>query len=146
MRLIHQTGKRQHDEIAKRFGAAGLDGEVLPFIDNMPGAFAQADLVVCRSGAGAVAELAAAGKPSLLVPFPFASDNHQQKNAEAFERAGAARLILDRDLHGARLFDEIRALASDPGALASMTENLRQFARPDAAERAAQVLEDIACR
>jgi len=146
VRLIHQTGIRQHGEIAKRFGATGLDGEVLPFIDNMPAAFAQADLIVCRSGAGAVAELAAAGKPSLLVPFPFASDNHQQKNAEAFERAGAARLILDRDLHGARLFDEIRDLASDPGALASMTEKLRQFARPDAAERAAQVLEEIACR
>lgn len=145
VRLIHQTGVSQYEEIAKRFGSAGIDGEILPFIDNMPGAFAQADLVVCRSGAGAVAELAAAGKPSILVPFPFAADNHQQKNAEALERAGAAKLILDRDMQGARLFDEVRALAFDPEALRRMGEKVRQFARPDAAERAASVLEEVAC-
>ena len=73
--------------------------------------------VVCRSGAGAVAELAAAGKPAILVPFPFAADQHQLKNAEAFVRAGAASLILDRDMNGRVLFDEIAELSSEPGRL-----------------------------
>src|SRR5205823_3520084 len=99
-RIIHQTGAAQHSEIAEEFGKTGLDGEVVPFIQDMPGAFARSDVVVCRSGAGAVAELAAAGKPAILVPFPFATDNHQQKNAEALLRANAARMMLDRDLNG----------------------------------------------
>ncbi len=76
--------------LAAEFRETGLAGEVAAFIPDMPAAFAQADLVVCRSGAGAVSELAAAGKPSILIPFPFAADQHQLKNAEAFERAGAA--------------------------------------------------------
>ena len=80
-----------YERIAKRLRRRGLDGEVVPFIADMPAAFAQADLIVCRSGAGAVAELAAAGKPSILVPFPFAADQHQLKNAEAFARAGRPR-------------------------------------------------------
>ena len=81
---------------ARRVRRSGLPGEVAPFIDDMPAAFAEADLVVCRSGAGAVSELAAAGKPSVLVPFPFAADDHQTRNAEAMERAGAARLVRTR--------------------------------------------------
>src|SRR5580658_9797641 len=88
--IVHQSGPAACDELRVAFSESGLDGEVLPFIADMPGAFAQADLVVCRSGAGAVAELAAAGKPSILSPFPFAADQHQLRNAEAFARAGAA--------------------------------------------------------
>ena len=84
-----------HDELAKEFAESGLAGEIVPFIGDMPAAFAQADLVICRSGAGAVSELAAAGKPAVLVPFPFAADDHQTKNAEAMERAGAAILSSD---------------------------------------------------
>ena len=82
-----------------------------------PAAFAQADLVVCRSGAGAVSELAAAGKPSVLIPFPFAADQHQLKNAEAFERAGAARLSLDRDWNGQRFFETVRESIRDRARL-----------------------------
>jgi UDP-N-acetylglucosamine--N-acetylmuramyl-(pentapeptide) pyrophosphoryl-undecaprenol N-acetylglucosamine transferase len=146
VRLIHQTGVREHEQIATRFPGAGIDGEVVPFIQDMPGAFRQADVVVCRSGAGAIAELAAAGKPAILVPYPFATDNHQQKNAEALARAGAAHLIPDRDLQGARLFDEIARLASDPGELERLSDAVRRFAKPHAAERAADILEEIACR
>ena len=146
-RFVHQTGPRQHEELAKRFAEFGLEGEIVPFIQDMPSAFARADLVVCRSGAGAIAEVAAAGKPAILVPFPFATDNHQQKNAEAFQRAGAARLALDRDLTGARLFDEVKALVrDDTGALARMGEAARRLAKPGAAQRAADVLEEVACR
>jgi UDP-N-acetylglucosamine--N-acetylmuramyl-(pentapeptide) pyrophosphoryl-undecaprenol N-acetylglucosamine transferase len=92
-----------------------------------------------------VAEIAAAAKPAILVPFPYAADNHQQKNAEALQRAGAARMVLDRDMHGARLFDEVKTLVADTGALDRMTEAVRRFARPGAAERAAEVLEEVAC-
>ena len=146
VRLIHQTGTREHEQIAARFLTAGIDGEVVPFIRDMPDAFRQADIVVCRSGAGAIAELAAAGRPAILVPYPFATDNHQQKNAEALARAGAAHLILDRDLQGARLFDEIARLACEPGELERMSDAVRRFAKPHAAEQAADILEEVACR
>lgn len=88
VRFIHQTGVPAYEALAKDFQASGLPGEVSAFVDDMPAAFSRADLIVCRSGAGAVSELAAAGKPSVLVPFPFAADDHQLKNAQAFERAG----------------------------------------------------------
>ena len=114
LRIIHQTGPGAYEEWRAAFEASGLEGEVLPFIADMPAAFAQADLVVCRSGAGAVAELAAAGKPSVLSPFPFAADQHQLRNAEAFARAGAARLVEDGEMTGERLFEAVAQLAADP--------------------------------
>ena len=143
VRFIHQTGRTMHEELAREFAEAGLDGEVMPFIDKMPDAFAQADLVICRSGAGAMAELAAAGKPSILVPLPTAADDHQLHNARAFESAGAGRLVLDRDMNGRRLFDEVKALTSDPAALSTMGENARRFAHPDAARRTADLMEQV---
>ena len=100
VRLIHQTGLAMHEELETGFAHTGLAGEVSAFITDMPAAFAQADLIVCRAGAGAVSELAAAGKPSLLIPFPFAADDHQLKNAEAFERAGGGRTVARSGLDG----------------------------------------------
>ena len=144
VRFILQTGKPEFEPLHAEFSASGLDGELRPFIDDMPAAFRGADLIICRSGAGAVAELAAAGKPSILVPFPFAADDHQLRNAQAFERAGAARLVLDRDWTGAKLFEMIQALAADRDALDRMGRSARQFAHPGAAERAAQILEEVA--
>ncbi len=142
VRILHQTGRPAFEELRDEFARTGLAGEVTPFIANMPEAFAQADLIVCRSGAGTVAEVAAAGKPSLLVPFPFAADDHQRRNAEAFERGGAARVVADKDLSGERLFQEITALAGESGRLEMMGESARQFARPGAAQRAAEILID----
>ena len=109
-----------------------------------PAAFAAADLIVCRAGAGAVAELAAAGKPSVLVPFPYAADDHQLHNAEAFERAGAARLVLDRDWTGAKLHETVMSLAADRTELDRMGEAARRFAHPGAAKRAAEILVEVA--
>jgi len=91
-----------------------------------------------------VAELAAAGKPSVLVPFPFAADDHQLHNAEAFARAGAAKLVLDRDFTGAKLHETVRALAAGRDALDRMGEAARKFAHPGAARRAAEILEEVA--
>lgn len=132
------------ESVASAFTQAGMAGTVTDFIADMPLAFAEADLIVCRSGAGAVAELAAAGKPSILVPFPYAADDHQLKNAEAMVHAGAARLVRDSELSGQRLFDEVTALARNPGAMAEMASKARRLARPGAAQRAADVLEEVA--
>ncbi len=144
VQLIHQTGVEAWAEFDAAFRAAGLAGEVVPFIDDMPGAFARADVVVCRSGAGAVAELAAAGKPSILVPFPFAADDHQLRNAEAYAQAGAARLVRDEEMTGRRLYEEVAALAGDADALDRMGRAARSLARPGADRRAADLLEELA--
>jgi UDP-N-acetylglucosamine--N-acetylmuramyl-(pentapeptide) pyrophosphoryl-undecaprenol N-acetylglucosamine transferase len=144
IRMVLQAGREAHAELAREFAATGLEGQVVPFIDDMPAAFAAADLVVCRSGAGAVAELAAAGKASILAPFPFAADDHQRRNAEALASAGAARVVPDRELTGRRFFEEIRSIAEEAGLLERMGEAVRRFAHPRAAERAAEALEEAA--
>ncbi len=145
IRVIHQAGAKPAAEIATAFGESGVDGRVVPFLDDLAAAFAEADLVVARSG-GTVAELAAAGKPSILVPYPFATDGHQLRNAQAFERVGAARLVLDKDLTGERLFKEIMALTKSPDILETMAKAAKSLARPGAAERAAQVLEEVVAK
>lgn len=144
VRIIHQTGAAEYESLAAEFKQSGIDGEVVPFIKNMAERFEQADLVIGRSGAGGVNEIAAAGMPSLLIPFPFAADDHQKKNAEALVNAGAARLIPDAEFTGAKLFQEVESLRNDPGTLSRMRAHVRQFARPGAAERAAAVLEEAA--
>lgn len=146
VRWIHQTGAQDYAQMAAAFAASGLEGEVAPFIEDMPQAFAQSDLVVCRSGAGAVAELAAAGKPSILVPFPFAADDHQLRNAEAMVRAGAARLIPDAACSGEALYQAIRELAKEPGLLERMGAAAHILARPEALRRTAEILEEAAAR
>ncbi len=144
VRIVHQTGSASFDALREEFARSGVAGEVVPFIAGMPGAFAEADLVVCRSGAGAVSELAAAGKPSVLVPFPFAADDHQTRNAEAMERAGAARLVRDRELTGERLAETVLDLGRSADALERMGAAARRLARPGAARKAADILEEEA--
>jgi UDP-N-acetylglucosamine--N-acetylmuramyl-(pentapeptide) pyrophosphoryl-undecaprenol N-acetylglucosamine transferase len=144
IRLVLQTGMPMYEEISAEFRKTGLPGEVTPFIADMPRAFDEADLIVCRSGAGAVSELAAAGKPSVLIPYPFAADQHQLKNAQAFERAGAARVARDRDWNGQTCFETIRALCEDRRELTAMGECARKLAHPGAARRAAEILSEAA--
>lgn len=146
IRWIHQTGAQDFEETAAIFQSCGCDGQVVPFIENMPQAFAQCDLIVCRAGAGAVSELAAAGKPAVLIPFPFAADQHQLRNAEAMAKAGAARLILDQELTGEELFNTIQSISTQPGLLEKMGSEARKFAYPNAAARAVQILEEEAGR
>jgi UDP-N-acetylglucosamine--N-acetylmuramyl-(pentapeptide) pyrophosphoryl-undecaprenol N-acetylglucosamine transferase len=144
VRMIHQTGAAAFEELAPRFRASGVSGEIHAFLNDMPAAFACAHLVVSRAGMGAVSEIAAAGKPSILVPLPTASDQHQLRNAQALERAGAALLIPDRELTGARLAQEITRLAAEPERLEAMARAARTFARPGAARRVAEILESLA--
>jgi UDP-N-acetylglucosamine--N-acetylmuramyl-(pentapeptide) pyrophosphoryl-undecaprenol N-acetylglucosamine transferase len=142
VRLIHQAGERAFADLAPKFRASGVAGEIPAFLDDMPRAFAEADVIVSRAG-GTVSEIAAAGKPSILVPLPTAADQHQLRNAEAFEKAGAARLVPDSEMTGARLVEEVTRLAREPGLLAKMGQAARALARPGAAQRAADVLESF---
>jgi UDP-N-acetylglucosamine--N-acetylmuramyl-(pentapeptide) pyrophosphoryl-undecaprenol N-acetylglucosamine transferase len=144
VRWIVQTGAYDRDETEHAFKESGLAGCVSAFIDDMPAAFSEADLVVGRSGAGAVAELAAAGKPSILVPFPFAADDHQARNAEAMQRAGAARMVLEKDFSGRILFELVEELRRSPQKLQEMAEAARRAGKPGAAARAADCLENAA--
>ena len=144
VRIVHQSGAAEYEPLVKEFETAGVAGEVVPFIQDMAEAFAQADLVIGRAGAGGVSEIAAAGMPSILVPFPFAADDHQRRNAEALVKAGAARIISDKDFNGARLFEEVEALRTNVHELTEMRARVRQFSHPGAAERAADAMEESA--
>jgi len=141
LKLVHQTGPASRDEVAEGYNAAGRKAEVLAFLDDMETRFAQADLVLCRSGATTAAELTAAGKASVLVPFARAADDHQRGNARALEAAGAARMIEEKDLTPERLAGVLTELLSDPAKLTAMEEAARTLARPDAAARVADLLE-----
>jgi len=143
VRFLHQTGAGQAGNLAEEFAATGLAGEVKPFFEDMPGAFAQAHLIICRSGAGAVSELAAAGKASVLIPYPFAADNHQMKNAESFVRAGASLLVPDSEWTGKKFFETVSNLISERGVLKAMSVAAKSLAKPGAAARAADILENI---
>ncbi len=139
--VLHQAGARNVETTRAAYAATGADPSrwrVEPFLDEMPAQFAEADLVVARGGASSVAELAAAGKPSLLVPFAAAADEHQKRNAEEMVLAGAAVMLEEPDLDvPGRLMDALAGLLSDPERLARMAAAARTQAHPDAAERIA---------
>lgn len=141
VRIVHQTGPASQEEVAAAYKAAGREAEVLAFLDDMQARFAQADLVLCRSGATTAAELTAAGKASVLVPFALAADDHQRSNARALESAGAARMIEEKDLTPERLAAVLGELLGDTARLTAMEEAARKLARPDAAARVADLLE-----
>jgi UDP-N-acetylglucosamine--N-acetylmuramyl-(pentapeptide) pyrophosphoryl-undecaprenol N-acetylglucosamine transferase len=141
LRIVHQAGANLHDEVRQGYAAAGREAEVTPFIDDMERRFAEADLVVCRAGATSAAELAAAGKPSVLVPFAKAADDHQRHNALALQNAGASRMVEEKDLSGASLAAAIQDALSSPQRLQAMEQAARGLARPDAAARVADLLE-----
>lgn len=129
----HQAG-RTLDAAQAAYGATDVDADVDAFIDDMAEAYAWADLVVCRSGALTVAELAAAGLGALLIPFPYAVDDHQTANGGYLVERGAAELIQQRDLDAPRLADCLRRLSADRGHLLAMAESARTAARPRATE------------
>jgi UDP-N-acetylglucosamine--N-acetylmuramyl-(pentapeptide) pyrophosphoryl-undecaprenol N-acetylglucosamine transferase len=114
------------------------------FLDDMPRRFEAADLVLSRSGASTVAELAAAGKPSLLIPFPQAADDHQRKNAEVFVQANAAAMLIEADLTAEKLSSTLLDLLGDRERLQTMAERARTLAHPDASRRIAAMVQSIA--
>jgi UDP-N-acetylglucosamine--N-acetylmuramyl-(pentapeptide) pyrophosphoryl-undecaprenol N-acetylglucosamine transferase len=145
-RVVHQAGAKHIDALQANYAAAGLnvgdDLQLVPFIEDMASAYASADLVICRSGAMTVSEIAAVGVAALFVPFPFAVDDHQTTNAAFLVSQGAAHLIQQRDLSAAGLADWLRSQSRE--SLAGMAERARELAKPDAAERVARVCADVA--
>jgi UDP-N-acetylglucosamine--N-acetylmuramyl-(pentapeptide) pyrophosphoryl-undecaprenol N-acetylglucosamine transferase len=133
LRVIHQTGERDYNDAQAAYAAFGGSVEVHRFMDDMPAFFARADLVLCRSGASTVAEITAAGKPAIFVPFPRAADDHQRRNAEALERAGAAVVLEETTLDQVWLVDTVQALIEDPSRLRRMSQAARSLAHPSAA-------------
>ncbi|PYT03295.1 MAG: undecaprenyldiphospho-muramoylpentapeptide beta-N-acetylglucosaminyltransferase [Acidobacteria bacterium] len=135
--ITHQTGESDFETTRLAYAEAGFDdADVKPFIHDMADQFARADVLICRSGATTVAEVAAAGKAAIFIPFPFATDDHQRKNAEAFERVGAGRVILQKDLTPARLAGELHRLMEQPDEIDRMEEASRGLGRADSTERA----------
>ena len=145
LRITHQTGEADFEKVARAYLDAGWgeQAEVRRYIDNMVQAFAAADLVICRAGATTTAELIAAGKAAIMIPFPLAADDHQRKNAEALVAQDAAKMILQQELNGERLAGEIRQLVQLPGELGKMEMASRKLARGDAAAAAVDLMQEL---
>ena len=134
MSIIHQTGEKDLDEVKAGYQREGFNAEVLPFIHDMADAYRRTDLVICRAGATTVAEVTACGKACIFIPFPYATDDHQRKNAEALVEKGAGFMLLNMDLSGKSLAHMIRELVDDRERLHIAGMCARQLARPDAAK------------
>ncbi len=145
--ILHQAGARHAEttEAAYTAGGAAPDRwKVQAFLEDMPKQFADSDLILARSGASTVAELAASGKPSLLVPFPQAADDHQRRNAEVLVDGGAAAMMLEQDMSAEALLDKLCGMLTDRQALDQMAERARTFAHPRAAARIAEMVAALA--
>ncbi len=142
--IVHQTGERDYNAVRVAYARREFKAEVLPFIENMAERFAQADLIVCRSGAITVAEVAAAGRAAIFIPFGAATDAHQTRNAEAMQSAGAARLLPQSELTPERLTSEIFSLLDQPRRITEMEQRARELARPRAVGDIVDLLEGLA--
>jgi len=142
--IIHQTGERDYNDALAAYKPLGESAEVFKFIEDMPAAFARADMVVCRSGASTVAEIAAAAKPAVFVPFPRAADDHQRVNAEALAKQGAAVVVEESKLEGVWLAETVATLLQDPRRLQAMSQAARQLSHPNAARDIAAMAARVA--
>lgn len=140
--VVHQSGRRHIEALRAAYAQAGVRAEAVDFIDDMARAYAQSDLVICRAGALTCAELAAAGVASVLVPFPFAVDDHQTMNARFLAQAGAAVLLPQKDMNPRRLTDLLMSFTR--AQLAGMARRARELARPQATRDVAAVCEGLA--
>ena len=139
LKIVHQTGAKEFEPVQAGYAAADFPADVRAFIDDMPGAFSAADLIVCRSGASTVAEITAAGKPAIFIPFPRAADDHQTKNAEAIANASGAVLMRESELTPEKLATAITDLFTDRVRLARMATNAHRMSHTDAAGRVAEI-------
>jgi UDP-N-acetylglucosamine--N-acetylmuramyl-(pentapeptide) pyrophosphoryl-undecaprenol N-acetylglucosamine transferase len=142
--IVHQTGERDYNAVRVAYARREINAEVLPFIGNMAERFAQADLIVCRAGAITAAEVAAAGRAAIFIPFGASTDSHQLRNAQEMERAGAARLIPEPQLTAERLVREIFGLLDRPADLHAMAANARHLAKPHAVQEIVNLIEGVA--
>lgn len=142
--ITHQTGESDFDKVQAGYTNDGWgEADVRRYIYDMVAEFEKADVVICRAGATTCAELAAAGKAAIMVPLPTAADDHQRKNAEALQRAGAAKMILQKDLTGERLANEISRLVEDPERISEMSGAAKKLGRSDAAKMSVDIIEEL---
>jgi UDP-N-acetylglucosamine--N-acetylmuramyl-(pentapeptide) pyrophosphoryl-undecaprenol N-acetylglucosamine transferase len=141
--IVHQTGERDYNAVRVAYEKRELQAEVVPFIENMAERFAQADLIVCRSGAITVAEVTASGRAAIFIPFGASTDAHQTRNAAAMQDAGAARLLPQEELTPERLTSEIFTLLDQPRRIQEMEDRARALARPRAVEGIVDLLESL---
>jgi UDP-N-acetylglucosamine--N-acetylmuramyl-(pentapeptide) pyrophosphoryl-undecaprenol N-acetylglucosamine transferase len=137
--MTHQTGEQDFEVVKRGYEDAGFEADVRPFIHDMAAQFERADLLICRAGATTAAEVAAAGKAAIFVPFPFAADDHQRKNAEAFQRVGAARVIVQKELTPGRIAEELTRLIEHPEEIDRMEEASRRLGKSDSAARTVDI-------
>jgi len=145
--VTHQTGKQHFAAVQQLYRQAGVQADIHPFLEDMAGSYANADVVICRAGALTIAELAAAGVASILVPFPFAVDDHQTHNARFLSERGAAWLLPQSELSAEKLAQLLRDLVNDEQGrekLAAMAQQARGVAKADAAEQVAKICAELA--
>lgn len=146
MRVVHQTGERDYNDVRAAYANCGMDAEVTPFLTNMAERFAWADVIVCRAGAITAAEVAAAGRAAIFIPFGRATDSHQLRNAQEMKKAGAGRLITEAELTAERLTQEIFSLLDGPGDIAALSARARGLAHPHATREIVNLIEETAQR
>jgi UDP-N-acetylglucosamine--N-acetylmuramyl-(pentapeptide) pyrophosphoryl-undecaprenol N-acetylglucosamine transferase len=144
LRVVQQVRQEQIASVKDAYAELGIDAQIAPFFDDMPGRIAASHFVVSRAGASTVTELAVIGRPALLVPYPYALDHDQARNAEALERAGGAMLIQQRELSAQKLADILKSAIDDPQRLAKMAEKAKTVANADATTRLADLAEGLA--
>jgi UDP-N-acetylglucosamine--N-acetylmuramyl-(pentapeptide) pyrophosphoryl-undecaprenol N-acetylglucosamine transferase len=141
--VIHQSGETDHAHLAEAYANRGLQGKIVPFIQDMASAYNQADMVVSRAGATTVSELAALGKPSIIIPYPYAANRHQETNALTLVKGGGAEMILETDLSGQSLAELLMRYMDDRRALEAMAKQAAKMGRPDAAKVIVDQLESM---
>jgi UDP-N-acetylglucosamine--N-acetylmuramyl-(pentapeptide) pyrophosphoryl-undecaprenol N-acetylglucosamine transferase len=146
MQIVHQTGERDYNAVRTAYARREILAEVVPFLTNMAERFAWADLLVCRAGAITAAEVAAAGRAAIFIPFGRATDSHQLRNAQAMASAQAGRLITETELTGERLAREIFSLLDQPREIETLSTNARSLAYPHAARDIVNLIEEAARR
>lgn len=142
--IVHQTGERDYNAVRTAYARREINAEVVPFLTNMAERFASADVIVCRAGAITAAEIAAAGRAAIFIPFGAATDSHQLRNAQEMQRAGAGRLISEKELTAERLTNEIFSLLDQPEQIEKQSAAARALARPSAARDIVNLIEEAA--
>ena len=142
--IVHQTGERDYDAVRTAYARHEILAEVVPFLDNMPERFAWADIIVCRAGAITAAEVAAAGRAAIFIPFGRATDSHQLRNAQEMARQGAGCVITEKELTGERLSKEISALLDSPQQIERMSLAARKLSWPNATRDIVNLIEEAA--
>ena len=142
--IVHQTGERDYDAVRTAYARREIRAEVLPFLTNMPERFAWADVIVCRAGAITAAEIVAAGRAAIFIPFGRATDSHQLRNAHEMARSGAGRVITEPELTANKLTNEIFSLLDQPGEIEKLSSNARALARPNATRDIVNLIEEAA--